>query len=144
MNILITGHDAFHNKGCQALIYTTTKILKQTFPGTSFTIFSWEPEYDSNHFYNDNIESQFIRHRYKTGEFSHRNRFWYFLNYYLGMKTDRFIWVNSSFYESIKRSDLLVVSGGDVLGDYGDNAIKHYFFPIAVAIALRKPVYVFA
>jgi colanic acid/amylovoran biosynthesis protein len=38
----------------------------------------------------------------------------------------------------------MVVSGGDILADYGEAAVKHYFFPIAVAKALRKPVYVFA
>ncbi|MDL1969243.1 MAG: polysaccharide pyruvyl transferase family protein [Deltaproteobacteria bacterium] len=144
MKILITGHTGFHNKGCQALILTTTKILKQAFPEASFTVFSWEPEYDQKHFYNDLIECRFFEHRFQVGEFSRRNRFWFFLNYYLGVSTDRILWVKPSFYEAIKTCDLLVVSGGDVLADYGDESIKHCFFPIAVAIALKKPVYVFA
>ena len=144
MNILITGHDTFHNKGCQALIYTTTEMLKQAFPEASFTVFSWEPEYDEEHFSNDSIECCFIKHRFQTGEFSARNRFWFFLNYYLGFKTDRILWVKPSFYEAIKTCDLVVVSGGDILADYGEEAIKHYFFPLAVAIGLKKPTYVFA
>ncbi len=144
MNILITGHDAFHNKGCQALIFSTTEILKQVFPDASFTVFSWEPEYDGQHFSNDLIQCRFIQHRFQTGEFSPRNRFWFFLNYYLGLRTDRILWVKPSFYEAIKTCKLLVVSGGDILGDYGDEALKHYFFPIAIAIALKKPVFIFA
>ena len=144
MNILITGQTSFHNKGCQALIYTTTQILKGTFPDASFTVFSWEPEYDEQHFDNDSIECHFHEHRFQVGEFSRRNRFWFFLNYYLGVGTDRILWVKPSFYEAIKTCDLLVVSGGDVLADYGDESIKHCFFPVAVAIALKKPVYIFA
>lgn len=144
MNILITGHDSFHNKGCQALIFTTTEILKQTFPEASFTVFSLEPEYDGQHFKNDSVQCRFIHHRFQTGEFSRRNRFWFFLNYYLGLSTDRILWVKPSFYEAIRSCDLLVVSGGDVFGDYGDAGIKHCFFPVAVAIALKKPVYIFA
>ena len=143
MNILITGHDTFHNKGCQALIFTTTKILKDAFPDASFSVFSWEPEYDEQHFDDDSIECRFIKHRFQTGEFSRRNRFWFFLNYYLGLRTDRILRVKPSFYEAIKTSDLVVVSGGDILADYGEEAIKHYFFPIAVAIALKKSTYVF-
>ena len=144
MNILITGHDTFRNKGCQALIYTTTEILKRAFPDASFTVFSWDPEYDEQHFNVDSIECGFNQHRFQVGEFSARNRFWFFLNYYLGLRTDHIIWVNPSFYEAIMSCDLLVVSGGDVLADYGDESIKHCFFPIAMAIALKKPVYIFA
>ena len=144
MNILITGQTSFHNKGCQALIYTTTEILKGAFLEASFTVFSWDPEYDEQHFDNDSIECRFQEHRFQVGEFSRRNRFWFFLNYYLGLRTDHIIWVKPSFYEAIKTCDLLVVSGGDVLADYGDESIKHRFFPVAVAIALKKPVYVFA
>jgi colanic acid/amylovoran biosynthesis protein len=143
MKILITGHDTFHNKGCQALIYTTTEILKQVFPDTTFTIFSWEPEYDQTHYDNPSIQCNFIQHRFQTNEFSLRNRLWLVLNNY-GMRTDKILWVKPSFYDAIKSCDLMVVSGGDILGDYGDEAVKHYFFPIAVAIALRKPVFVFA
>ena len=143
MKILITGHDTFHNKGCQALIYTTTKILKQVFPNATFTIFSWEPEYDQANIDNSAIECKFIQHRFQTNEFSLRNRLWLAINNY-GIKTDRIIWVKPSFYNAIKSCDLLVVSGGDVLADYGDESIKHCFFPIAVAVALKKPVYVFA
>ena len=143
MNILIIGHDTFHNKGCQALIYTTTEILKQVFPDATFTIFSWEPEYDQTHYDNPSIQCNFIQHRFQTNEFSLRNRLWLAINNY-GIKTDRIIWVKPSFYNAIKSCDLMVVSGGDILGDYGDEAVKHYFFPIAVAIALRKPVFVFA
>ena len=144
MNILIIGQTSFHNKGCQALIYTTTQILKGTFLDASFTVFSWEPEYDRQHFNVDSIECHFHEHRFQMREFSHRNRFWFFLNYYLGVSTDRILWVKPSFYDAIRTCNLLVVSGGDVLADYGDESIKHRFFPIAVAIALKKPVYVFA
>ena len=144
MNILITGQTSFHNKGCQALIYTTTEILKGAFPEASFTVFSWDPEYDEQHFNVDLIECRFQEHRFQVGEFSRRNRFWFFLNYYLGLRTDHIIWVKPSFYEAIKTCDLLVVSGGDVLADYGDKSIEHRFFPVAVAIALKKPIYIFA
>ena len=144
MNILITGHDTFHNKGCQALIFTTTQILKQVFPDASFSVFSWEPKYDGEHFEIDSVRCRFIHHRFQTREFSPRNRFWLFLNYYLGIRTDRILWVKPSFYEAIKTADLVVVSGGDILADYGEEAIRHYFFPVAVAIALKKPTHVFA
>lgn len=143
MKILITGHDTFHNKGCQALIYTTTEILKGVFPSTTFTIFSWEPEYDQANLDNSAIECKFIEHRFQTNEFSLRNRLWLAINNYR-IKTDRIIWVKPSFYNAIKSCDLMVVSGGDILADYGDASVKHYFFPIAVAKALKKPVYVFA
>jgi colanic acid/amylovoran biosynthesis protein len=144
MNILITGHDTFHNKGCQALIYTTTKILKQVFQNATFTIFSWEPEYDGPLFKTDNpdTECEFIRHRFQTNEFSLRNKLWLTLNNY-GVRTDKILRVKPTFYDAIKSCDLMVISGGDILADYGDESIKHCFFPVAVAIALKKPVYVF-
>ncbi len=143
MNILITGHDSFHNKGCQALIFTTTKILKDVFPDASFEIFSWEPEYDSQHSNGNSMECSFVRHKFQVNEFSNRNKLWFLINR-LGVKTDKILQVNHTFYNSIKRSDMVVVSGGDILGDYGESAIKHYFFPVAVASALKKPVYIFA
>jgi colanic acid/amylovoran biosynthesis protein len=143
LNILITGHDSFHNKGCQALILTTTEILKQVFPDATFTVFSWDPEYDKAHYDNHSIECKFIKHRFQTNEFSLRNRIWLRIND-LGIKTGRILRAKPSFYSAIKSSDLIVVSGGDVLADYGEAAVKHYFFPIAVARALRKPVYAFA
>lgn len=144
--ILITGHDTFHNKGCQALVHTTTEISKQVFPDASFTIFSWEPEYDEPLYKMDHpdFEFKFIRHRFQTGEFSLRNRFWLFLNLFLRLRTDKILRTSKNFYEAIKSSDLVIVSGGDILADYGEEAVKHYFFPIAVALALKKPVYVFA
>lgn len=144
MKILISGHSGFHNKGCQALIKTTTSTLKQVFPHASFTIFSWYPEYDEANFNNDDIECRFLEHRFQTNEFSNRFRLWFFLNYYMGIRTDRVLWVKPSFYTAIKDCDLLVVSGGDILADYGEESIKHCFFPAAVAIALKKPVYIFA
>ncbi len=143
MKILITGHDTFHNKGCQALIYTTTKILKDVFPDADFDVFSWEPEYDSRHFNNNSVKCNFIRHKFQVNEFSNRNKLWLRINE-IGIKTDKILRVSHAFYHSIKRSDMVVVSGGDILGDYGESAIKHYFFPIAVASALKKPVYIFA
>lgn len=143
MNILIAGHDTFHNKGCQALIYTTTEVLKQVFPDANFTVFSWEPGFDQANYDNDEIECKFIQHRFQINEFSLRNKMWLTINNY-GFKTDRILWVKPSFYNAIKSCDLMVVSGGDILADYGETAVKHYFFPIAVAKALKKPVYVFA
>ena len=144
MNILITGHDTFENKGCQALIYTTTRMLKDIFKDAHFKVFSWDPEYDAQRFSYADIPCEFIRHRFNTNEFSRRNRFWLFLNSTLKIRTDRILYAPQYFYNALKWSDLVVVSGGDILADYGEAAIKHYFFPIAVAIALGKPVYVFA
>jgi colanic acid/amylovoran biosynthesis protein len=144
--ILIAGHDTFHNKGCQALVFTTTQMMRQAFPNASFNIFSWEPEYDEPQFratYPD-IPCNFIKHRFQTGEFSSRNRLWLFLRNNLNINTDKILQVNQGFYQAIKNSDLVVISGGDILADYGDDAIRHYFFQIAVALALKKPVFVFA
>lgn len=144
MNILITGHDTFENKGCQALIYTTTRILKDTFPDAQFKVFSWDPEYDAARFNRPDISCEFILHTFKTNEFSPRNRFWLFLNETLKIRTDKILYSPQYFYDSLKWADLIVVSGGDILADYGEAAVKHYFFPMAVGIALGKPVYVFA
>ena len=146
LRVLIAGHDTFHNKGCQALVFTTTEMMRQAFPGASFNIFSWEPEYDEpiyRQFY-PNVECSFIRHRFQAGEFSPRNRFWLFLRRTLRLKTDRILRVNKRVYDAIRNSDLVVISGGDILADYGDASIQHYFFQIAVALALKKPVFVFA
>lgn len=143
MKILITGHDSFHNKGCQALIYTTTQILKGVFPDASFDIFSWDPEYDSYHCNGNSVKCNFIRHRFQVNEFSNRNRLWLLVSRF-GIKTHKILRVKQDFYNSIKGSDMVVVSGGDILGDYGESAIKHYFFPVAVASALKKPIYIFA
>jgi polysaccharide pyruvyl transferase WcaK-like protein len=143
MNILITGHDSFRNKGCQALIFTTTEIMKQAFPDANFTVFSWEPEFDQANYDNPSIECKFIQHRFQTNDFSLRNKIWLTINKY-GIKTDRILWVKPSFYNAIKSCDLMVVSGGDILADYGETSVKHCFFPIAIAKALKKPVFVFA
>ena len=145
MNILITGHDTFHNRGCQALVYTTTAILRSAFPDAVFTVLSWDPEYDEPRMRADHpeIPVRFIRHRFQVGEFSRRNRLWMTL-YRAGLRTDRILWTQAALYGAIKSADLVVVSGGDILGDYGDEAIRHYLFPVAVAQTLGKPVYVFA
>lgn len=143
MKILIAGHDTFHNKGCQALVFTTTETLKQVFPDATFTVFSWEPEYDQANYNNSAIECKFIQHKFQTNEFSLRNRIWLKLNKY-GIRTDRILRLKESVYNAIKSCDMMVVSGGDILADYGEACVKYYFFPIAVAKALKKPVYVFA
>jgi colanic acid/amylovoran biosynthesis protein len=144
--VLIAGHDSFHNKGCQALVFTTTEMMRQAFPNASFNIFSWEPEYDEPIYRTlyPEVECSFIKHRFQTGEFSARNRLWLFLCGTLKLKTDKILLVNKGFYNAIKNSDLVVISGGDILADYGEASIKHYFFQIAIALALQKPVFVFA
>lgn len=144
MNILIIGHDTFENKGCQALIYTTTRILKDTFPDAQFKVFSWDPEYDAARFNQPDVPCDFIRHPFNTNEFSPRNRFWLFLNGTLKIRTDKILYAPKNSYAALKWADLVVVSGGDILADYGAASVKHYFFPIAIALALGKPVYVFA
>jgi len=144
MNILITGHDTFENKGCQALIYTTTRLLKEAFPAARFRVFSWDPSYDAERFDQPETPCEFIRHRFNTNEFSLRNRLWLLLNGRLGIRTDRVLYASHAFYDALCWADLVVVSGGDILADYGEAAVKHYFFPIAVAIALHKKVFVFA
>lgn len=144
MNILIVGHDTFENKGCQALIYTTTRILKNAFPSAQFKVFSWDPDYDAPRFNQPDIPCEFIRHKFNVNEFSLRNRFWLFLNETLKIRTEKIIYAPQYFYDSLIWADLVVVSGGDILADYGEESVKHYFFPIAVGIALGKPVYVFA
>lgn len=144
MNILIVGHDTFENKGCQALVYTTTRMLKDVFPDARFKVFSWDPAYDAPRFSHSNISCEFIRHKFNTNEFSLRNRFWLFLNSTLKIRTDKGLVAPQYFYDALNWADMVVVSGGDILADYGEAAVKHYFFPMAVAIALDKPVYVFA
>lgn len=142
--ILIIGHDSFHNKGCQALIYSTTRMLSDALPGAVFKVFSWDPDYDALRFKQRDIRCEFVRHKFQINEFSPRNRFWLFLNGTLKLRTERALYAPAYFYNAINWADLIVVSGGDILADYGDEAVKHYFFPIAVGIAVGKPVYVFA
>jgi colanic acid/amylovoran biosynthesis protein len=144
MNVLIVGHDTFENKGCQALIYTTTRMLKDVLADAVFKVFSWDPHYDTPRFNQPRVPCEFVRHRFSTNEFSLRNRFWLFLNGALKVHTDRGLYAPQYFYDAITWADLVVVSGGDILADYGEVAVRHYFFPIAVATALGKPVYVFA
>ncbi len=144
MNILIVGHDTFENRGCQALIVTTTEMLKQQMPDARFKVFSWDPDYDRERFVQNGIPCDFVLHPFNTGEFSRRNRFWLFLNGTLKFRTDKGLRAPQRFFDAVSRADLVVVSGGDVLADYGEAAVKHYFFPVAVASALGKPVYVFA
>jgi len=144
MNVLIIGHDTFENKGCQALVYTTTRLLDDALGGAAFRVFSWDPDYDRPRFTQPGIECEFIRHKFNTNEFTKRNRFWMFLNGTLGLKTGKILYAPRYFYDSMAWADLVVVSGGDILADYGEAAIRHYFFPIAVANAMGKPVYVFA
>ena len=148
MKILITGHHNFHNKGCEALIYTTIELLRNVFPGAHFTAVSLDPTYDNEHFNNGSVHSSvhcnFIKYGFQINEFTMRNRLWFFLNYYTGVNTDRILRTSPVLYEAVKSCDLMVVSGGDILADYGEAGIKHAFFPVAVAIALKKPVYVFA
>jgi polysaccharide pyruvyl transferase WcaK-like protein len=91
-----------------------------------------------------NIPCEFILHKFNTNEFSLRNRFWIFLNAFLKVRTEKILYAPQNFYDAIKWADMVVVSGGDILADYGEAAVKHYFFPIAVSIALGKPVYIFA
>ncbi|MBE9546318.1 MAG: polysaccharide pyruvyl transferase family protein [Proteobacteria bacterium] len=144
MNILIVGHDTFENKGCQALIYTTTRILKDTFPSAQFKVFSWDPDYDAPRFNQPDISCEFLQHKFNVNEFSPRNRLWLFVNETLKIRTEKILYAPQYFYDSLSWADLVVVSGGDILADYGERSVKHYFFPIAVGIALGKPVYVFA
>lgn len=143
VNVLIVGHDTFENRGCQALIYTTTEILKRFIPNAHFKVFSWDPDYDQLRFNKNGIPCEFLLHRFNTAKFSSRNRFWLFLNSELGIHTEKGLVVPKHFFNALRWADLIVVSGGDVLADYSEMAIKQYFFPMAVGMALGKPVYVF-
>ena len=91
-------------------------------------IFSWDPEYDKNRYINDGIDCHFLRHNFSAGEFSFRNRAWINLRLKLGIKIEKGLYVPQYFYDALGWADLIVVSGGDILADYGENAIKHYFF----------------
>lgn len=144
MNILIVGHDTFENKGCQALVLTTTELLHRFIPNARFKVFSWDPEYDRRRYNNNGISCDFVLHKFNTGEFSRRNRFWLFLNRTAKIRTEKGLFAPQRFYDALSWADLVVVSGGDILADYGEAAVKHYFFPIAVSVALGKRVYVFA
>lgn len=142
--ILIIGHDTFENRGCQALIFSTTEILKNALGNVKFKVFSWDPDYDGHRYNKSDIQCEFVLHKFNTKEFSLRNRFWMFLNAGLKLRTEKILFAPQAFFDAIKWADMVVVSGGDILADYGEAAVKHYFFPIAVSIALDKPVYVFA
>ncbi len=145
VNILIVGHDSFENKGCEALVITTTKLLGDAFQGANCKCFSWDPEYDAERFQRQSdAVCEFIRHGFTTGEFSLRNKLWLFLRGRLSIKTERLLWVPKYFYAALSWADIVVVSGGDILADYGAETVRHYFFPVAVAQALNKPVYIFA
>jgi colanic acid/amylovoran biosynthesis protein len=144
MNILIAGHDTFENRGCQALVYTTTALLSEVFPDARFKVFSWNPKYDGQRFYANGVKAEFVKHPFNKVEYSFRNRLWLYLNNTLKVRTEKILQVPKYFFGALKWADLVVISGGDILADYSVGAVKHYFFPIAVSIALGKPVYVFA
>jgi len=120
------------------------RMLKDVFPEAAFEVFSWDPDYDAPRFNEPGIPCKFIRHKFNTNEFSLRNRLWLFLNGTLKIRTDKGLYAPQYFYDAIHGADLVVVSGGDILADYGEASVKHYFFPIAVASAMGKPVFVFA
>lgn len=46
MRFLLAGHGGFNNRGCEAIVRTTIRLMKARYPGAQFTVSSFYPHLD--------------------------------------------------------------------------------------------------
>ncbi len=53
---MLVGHGGFYNRGCEAIVRTTTRMLRDQFPGCEIVLASNDPENDRRHSAAEGIE----------------------------------------------------------------------------------------
>jgi len=141
--IVITSHTSSYNKGNEALLVTTIDMLKDAIPDAEFIVFSYAPELDNRRL-RGRTEAAPTFLQWRPASYGRRTKLWFHLPRFARRFSRRPLPAAVRNYQAIRDCDLVIVSGGDVLSGYGYYSLRsHCFYPL-VAIALGKPVMVFA
>ena len=122
--ILLIGHGSFYNRGCEAIVRGTTKIIKRYYPDCIISLCSFKPEYDLAIINEDHIE---IDSLYNANLGAPR----YSLSWVLQTINRRLFKPGMQFYDFLninryKQSDLVISIGGDNFSDDYGGARPHF------------------
>lgn len=145
MLIYLDGHVDFRNRGSEALIRTSTMLLRERWPDARFICPSSNPAYDARQWPEAaSFGVEFIQ----LPSFPSSLVWWGRLERRLPLVSR---WGFPSFRiadhlkAAIGRSDLVLVTGGDVFSDsYGNNSLAYWVGLTEFAIDMGKPVHLWA
>lgn len=148
--IVITGHTSFANRGNEALVRSTTRLLADELARSGaaeapeFTIFSLTPEDDRRIYGNTTPVIHFLPLNFNPAVYYRKGKIWYATQRYLKLAPRSFLRIDETSYQAVKHADCLLVSGGDLLAGYGLDAMRQHSFLALAAAAMRVPTMVFA
>ncbi|WP_186424460.1 polysaccharide pyruvyl transferase family protein [Pannonibacter sp. I15F10I1] len=146
MRVYFVGHTSFGNRGCEALIRSTVKIVRSRFPEAKFAVPSSNAKLDMRQWPNSKeFGVEFVGvepHPERLKWWSRIHKRVYKGLYKFGRPT---FTVSEATRREIEVSDAVIVSGGDVLSlDYELYSLYWHSGIIDAALALGKPVHVWA
>lgn len=146
MRIYFTGHTSFGNRGCEALIRSTTKIIRGRFPNAEFAVPSSNQSLDLRQWAGaKDFGVEFVSvepHPWSLKWWNRVQRRLYRDLYKFGRPTYQ---VSEATRREIFRCDAVIVSGGDVLSlDYELYSLYLHSGMIDAALSFGKPVHIWA
>lgn len=145
MNIFLAGQNNFGNRGCEALVRSTTGMINNRLNGLSFYCPSQYDELDQKQ-WPDSAESGI--HYVAAPPFSNKLRWWARACKVIPTVEAKYrpkFGLDTTSYELAQRSDALIMTGGDVISlDYGVASLYFWANFIDRAIDLGKPAILWA
>jgi colanic acid/amylovoran biosynthesis protein len=148
--IVITGHTSFANRGNEALIRSTTRLIAEELTrsgGTDapeFTVFSLTPESDRSIYGDSDPAINFLPLNFNPAVYYRKGKIWYAARRYLKLAPRSFLRIDETSYQAVKNADCLLISGGDLLAGYGLDAMRQHSFLALTAAAIGVPTVIFA
>lgn len=148
--IVITGHTSFANRGNEALVRSTTRLLADELARSGgkgvpeFTVFSLTPESDQSMYGDSDPAINFLPLNFNPAVYYRKGKIWYAFQRYLKLAPRNFLRIDETSYQAVKNADCLLVSGGDLLSGYGLEAMRQHSFLALAAAAMGVPTVIFA
>lgn len=148
--IVIAGHTSFANRGNEALVRSTTRLLAEELARSGgkgapeFTVFSLTPESDQSIYSDSDPAINFLPLNFNPAIYYRKGKLWYAARRYLKLAPRSFLRIDETSYQAVKKADCLLVSGGDLLAGYGLEAMRQHSFLALAAAAMGVPTVIFA
>jgi len=131
-NILLIGHGGFYNRGCEAIVQSTSHMLKSKFPGINLTLASFD--YKNDRSTNKELVNSIIPH------YSYKWTLPWFVSRIKGIVSnidERLYWYLYPVMQAVEESDLILSIGGD---NYCYNEPTLLLKTDSFAHSLNKPI----
>lgn len=145
MKFFLAGHNNFGNRGCEALVRSTTGMIHSRLNESSFYCPSRLAELDKRQWTDsDSVGIKFV----EASPFSNKLRWWSrackIISPIEALYRPRCP-LDSQSYELVKKSDALIMTGGDVISlDYGVASVYFWANFVEHAVNLGKPAILWA